>query len=105
MENSLLAGLSCRDNIHLVIGTNPLAASRCAQSLAAGARPILIAPASSELHYGLQGKIDDGSVKWLQKAFEQEDLFRLGREDVDHVVDLVFVTSGPKDPMSTSIQL
>ncbi|KAJ3472799.1 hypothetical protein NLG97_g10709 [Lecanicillium saksenae] len=61
--NVLLAGLKCRGNVHLVVGTNPLAAARCAQSLAAGARPILVAPAASDLHYGLQAKIDDGSVE------------------------------------------
>lgn len=94
MANSLLAGLSCKDNVHLVIGTNPLAASRCAQSLSAGALPILIAPEGSELHYGLQGKIDSGSVKWVKKEFEQDDLFRLGRDEVDRVVDAVFVTGG-----------
>ncbi|KAL7930452.1 tetrapyrrole methylase [Trichoderma chlorosporum] len=93
-SNSLLAGLNCTGNIHLVIGTNPLAAARCAQSLGAGAHPIVIAPETAELHYGLQQKIDDGSVKWVRAAFEDEHLFRLGREEVGRVVDAVFVTAG-----------
>lgn len=97
---SLIAGLNCRENIHLVVGTNPLASSRCTQSLSAGARPILIAPGDAELHYSLQRRIDDGEVKWERKAFEDADLFRLGREEVGSVVDAVFVTSGPRDSQS-----
>ncbi|KAH6900787.1 tetrapyrrole methylase [Thelonectria olida] len=100
---SLLAALNCRDNIHLVIGTNPLAATRCTQSLNAGAHPILIAPDGAELHYSLQKRIDDGHVKWLKKAFEDEDLLRLGRDEVASVVDAVFVTSGSRDPLSLHI--
>ena len=99
--NSLLAGLNCRDNIHLILGTNPLAAARCTQSLSAGAHPIVIAPAASEIHYGLQSKLDDGSVKWEQKTFEDGDLFRLGRAEVDGVVDAVFVASS--SPNTTHI--
>ncbi|KAH0491661.1 hypothetical protein TgHK011_003082 [Trichoderma gracile] len=92
--NSMLAGLNCTDNIHLVVGTNPLAAARCVQSLAAGAHPIVVAPETAELHYGLQRRIDDGSVKWVREAFADEHLFRLGREEVGGVVDAVFVTAG-----------
>lgn len=92
--NSMLAGLNCTDNVHLVIGTNPLAAARCAQSLAAGAHPVVVAPETAELHYGLQRRIDDGSVKWVREAFADEHLFRLGREEVGGVVDAVFVTAG-----------
>ncbi|KAF4979966.1 hypothetical protein FZEAL_3920, partial [Fusarium zealandicum] len=99
----LLAALNCRDSVHLVVGTNPLAATRCGQSLNAGARPILIAPGGSELHYALQKKIDEGLVQWHQKPFEDADLLRLGREEVDGVVDAVFVTSAPRDPMSLHI--
>ncbi|UNI13780.1 Uroporphyrinogen-III C-methyltransferase [Purpureocillium takamizusanense] len=103
INNCMLAGLVCRDNIHLIIGTNPLAASRCNQSLAAGAIPILIAPETADLHYGLQAKIDDKSLRWEKKAFEDDDLFRLGRQDVGRVVDAVFVTGGPRDPLSEHI--
>ncbi|OAA60688.1 Uroporphyrin-III C-methyltransferase [Cordyceps fumosorosea ARSEF 2679] len=98
-SNVLLAGLCCRDNVHLVVGTNPLAAARCAQSLAAGARPILVAPATAaeDMHYNLQAKIDDGSVKWERKPLEDADLFRLGRDEVDNVVDAVFITTGNRE--------
>lgn len=101
-SNVLLAGLRCAGHVHLVLGTNPLAAARCAQSLAAGAKPVLVAPeeVASQLHYGLQGKLDDGSVRWEKKAFEDEDLFRLGREEVGGVVDAVFVTMGAREESS-----
>ncbi|KAL6796916.1 tetrapyrrole methylase [Trichoderma sp. SZMC 28012] len=103
-SNTLLAGLNCTGNIHLVIGTNPLAAARCAQSLGAGAHPILIAPETVELHYGLQQKIDDGSVKWVREEFEDDHLFRLGREEVGRVVDAVFVTAGAsRDELASHI--
>ncbi|TQW00656.1 siroheme synthase [Cordyceps javanica] len=95
--NVLLAGLNCRGSVHIVAGTNPLAAARCTQSLAAGAHPILVAPAATDLHYGLQAKIDDGSVKWEQKTLEDADLFRLGRDEVGGVVDAVFVTTGTRE--------
>lgn len=101
-HNSLLAGLNCTNNIHLIIGTNPLASTRCTQSLSAGASPILIAPATADLHYNLQSKIDAGLIKWHQTPFEDGHLFTLGREEVNHTVDAVFVTS-PRDVLATHI--
>ncbi|KAK0387768.1 hypothetical protein NLU13_4013 [Sarocladium strictum] len=103
---SLLAGLNCIGNTHLIIGCNPLAAARCTQSLAAGAHPILLAPDNGEadqLHYALRSKVDDGSVRWEKKIFEDDDLFKLGREEVGGVVDAVFVTSGCRDPIASHI--
>jgi uroporphyrin-III C-methyltransferase len=97
---SMLAALNCRGNVHLIIGTNPLAATRCGQSLGAGATPMLIAPETSELHYGLARRIDAGEVAWHKKVFHDDDLFTLGREEVGRTVDAVFVTSGPRDPLS-----
>ncbi|KAL6697533.1 tetrapyrrole methylase [Trichoderma pleuroticola] len=103
-SNTLLAGLNCTGNVHLVIGTNPLAAARCAQSLGAGAHPIVVAPETAEVHYGLQQKIDDGSVKWVREEFEDDHLFRLGREEVGRVVDAVFVTAGAsRDELASHI--
>lgn len=98
--SSLLAALSCQGNIHLIIGAQSLSSARCIQSLNAGARPILLAPSDATLHPALQRKIDDGVVMWERKVFEDEDLFRLGREEVNRVVDAVFVTTGPRDPIS-----
>ncbi|KAF6811655.1 siroheme synthase [Colletotrichum musicola] len=100
---SLLAALNCKGNTHLIIGTNPLAAARCTQSLAAGANPILIAPETPDLHYGLQKRIDAGEVAWHRKPFQDEDLLSLGREEVGNVVDAVFVTSGSRDPQAAHI--
>jgi uroporphyrin-III C-methyltransferase len=105
IPTSLLTALNCRGNIHLVIGTNPLAATRCGQSLGSGAQPILIAPEGAELHYALQKKIDDGSVQWHKKQFEDSDLLSLGREEVDRVVDAVFVTSAARDPQSKLLRI
>ncbi|KAI0125364.1 tetrapyrrole methylase [Xylariales sp. AK1849] len=100
---SLLTATDVRFNIHLIIGSNPLAASRCSQSLSVGALPILLAPETAELHYALQKHVDAGDVKWVQKAFEDDDVLTLGREEIGHVVDAVFVTSGPRDPLSAHI--
>lgn len=100
---SLLAALNCSGNVHLILGTNPLAATRCGQSLSAGAKPILIAPDTSELHYGLARRIEAGEVTWHKKAFEERDLFTLGRDDIDNVVDAVFITSGSRDAMTAQI--
>lgn len=97
---SMLTAINARSHVHLIIGSNPLAASRCGQSLAAGASPILLAPGTAELHYALQRRVDDGEVRRLEKEFEEEDLFTLGREEVGRVVDAVFVTTGPRDPLS-----
>ncbi|KAH8201848.1 hypothetical protein TruAng_004022 [Truncatella angustata] len=100
---SLLTATDVRSHVHLIIGSNPLAAGRCSQSLSVGATPILLAPESAELHYALRKRVDDGQVEWIKKSFEDTDLLSLGREEVGHVVDTVFVTSGPRDPQSAHI--
>ncbi|KAH9895349.1 uroporphyrin-III C-methyltransferase [Xylariomycetidae sp. FL2044] len=100
---SLLTATDARSHIHLVIGTNPLAGARCTLSLNAGASPILIAPETAEIHYALQKRIDEKEVRWLKEKFREEHLFSLGREEIGHVVDAVFVTSGARDPLSTHI--
>lgn len=96
---SLLTAQHCTGHVHLILGANPLAASRAASSLAAGAKPILIAPvppsssSPAELHYSLAALIASGRLAHLPRAFEAGDLFALGRPEVDGVVDAVFVTS------------
>ena len=97
---SLLTAIDSTSHIHLIVGSNPLAAARCAKSLEVGARPLLIAPETAELHYALQKRIESGEVEWLKKAFDNEDILRRGRAEVNGVVDAVFVTSGPRDPLS-----
>ncbi|KAH8588632.1 tetrapyrrole methylase [Bisporella sp. PMI_857] len=100
---SLLTAIDSTSHVHLIVGSNPLAAARCAKSLEVGAKPILIAVASAELHYTLQKRIEAGEVEWQKKLFEDDDLLRLGREDVNGVVDAVFVTLGSRDPLSAHI--
>lgn len=96
-HTSLLTAVDSRDHIHLILGTNSLAATRTAQSLAAGAKPILIAPPPPQdtppLHYSLQQHIDAGSLTWLPRPFADDDILTLGRASVDRVVDAVFLTS------------
>ncbi|KAI3316481.1 uroporphyrin-III C-methyltransferase [Xylariaceae sp. AK1471] len=96
-HTALLTATNAESHVHLVVGSNSLAAARCGQSLAAGASPVLIAPETAELHYALQKRIDDGQVKWVKDVFRDSHPFTLGREDVDHVVDAVFVTSSSRD--------
>ena len=96
MAPPFLTAHDATDHVHLVVGSNPLANARCAKILEVGAKPIVLAPEGSWIHYGLQKKIDEGSVRYLKKDFADEDLRSLGRDEVDHVVDAVFVML-PKD--------
>lgn len=100
---SLLTAIDSTSHIHLIVGSNPLAAARCAKSLEVGAIPRLIAPETAELHYALQKRIDNGEVQWLKKSFQDQDVMQLGREEISGVVDAVFVTLGPRDPLSAHI--
>lgn len=101
---SMLTATDARSHVHLIVGSNPLAAARCGQSLSAGASPILLAPETTELHYTLQKRVDDGEVKWMKEDFRDDHLLTLGREEIGHVVDAVFVTSGPREPLSTNFR-
>lgn len=95
-HTSLLTASDCCGHVHLIIGSNSLAGKRCEQSLATGATPILIAPdtpSSAPLHYGLAKLVEAKSITWLRQNFTRELLTTLGREDVDHVVDAVFITT------------
>jgi uroporphyrin-III C-methyltransferase len=96
MAPALLTAVDATSHVHLIVGSNPLASARCSRSVEVGAKPILIAPAESTLHYSLQKRIDDGEVHWVQRSFKEDDLTSLGRGEVDGVVDAVFVTAGGK---------
>lgn len=100
MPSPILTALDSEGHVHLVIGSNPLASTRCAKSLEAGARPIVIAPPDAAIHYVLANRIEDGEIKWLKRSFEDTDVSNLGRREVDNVVDAVFVTSGGKGTLS-----
>lgn len=103
MPPHLLTAVDSTSHIHLIIGSNPLAGARCSRSLEVGAKPILLAPETASLHYGLAKRIEENTVEWLKRDFDENDLTTLGREETDRVVDAVFVTSGGKSALSTRI--
>lgn len=103
MSPTLLTSIDCTRHIHLVIGSNPLAGARCSKSVQVGANVKLIAPENEPLHYGLLKRIEEKDVDWIKRPFQDNDLETLGREEVDHVVDAVFVTLGSRNPLSTHI--
>ncbi|KAK4457905.1 Uroporphyrinogen-III C-methyltransferase, partial [Cladorrhinum samala] len=94
-HTSLLTAQHSVGHVHLIIGSNPLAASRATNSLAAGAKPILIAPTveNQTIHYNLAAHIASGALTHLSRPFQNDDLFTLGREEVSGVVDAVFITA------------
>ncbi|KAI9858763.1 MAG: hypothetical protein M1824_004183 [Vezdaea acicularis] len=103
MTQALLTAVNSTSHVHLIVGSNPLAAARCNRSIEVGAKPKVIAPADATVHYGLQKRIDEGEVEWVKKTFEEFDLKTLGRDEVDNVVDAVFVTLGSRSPMGVHI--
>ena len=100
MTPALLTAHDATDHVHLIVGSNPLASARCSKSLEVGAKPIVIAPYGTPVHYALQKRVDDGLVRFIEKEVEDADLQRLGRDEVDKVVDAVFVTLGNGHPLS-----
>ncbi|CBF76808.1 hypothetical protein AN4774.2 [Aspergillus nidulans FGSC A4] len=99
----LLASINAESQVHLIVGANPLAAARCTKSVQAGAKPVVISPDPGSLQYTLAAHFENGNAKWVQREFEDADLTTLGREEVDHVVDMVFVTLGGNHPLSSHI--
>ncbi|EED13864.1 siroheme synthase, putative [Talaromyces stipitatus ATCC 10500] len=99
----MLIAINATSQIHLIIGTNSLAAARCTKSLQSGARPILIAPETEDVHFSLKDCIEQGQLQWIKREFQDEDLKTLGREEVDRVVDVVFVTLGGGNSISEHI--
>lgn len=100
MAPALLTAVDCASQIHLIVGSNPLAGARCTRSLEVGAKPIVIAPEDATVHYSLMKRIEEGEVKWVKRHFQEDDLTTLGRTEVDGVVDAVFVTVGGKQSQS-----
>lgn len=92
----LLTSIDCVGQVHLVVGGNSLAAARIAKALDSGAIVKLISPPRDEEEGGLPStllkRVQDGQVEWIRREFVKEDLTTLGREEVDRVVDRVFVT-------------
>jgi len=100
---ALLTAQSCVDHVHLILGSGPLAASRCFKSLQVGGRPVIVSAETADLHFNLAAAIEHGKVRHIQREFEEEDLRTLGREEVDGYVDAVFVTLPAKDPQTIRI--
>ncbi|KAF2805251.1 siroheme synthase [Mytilinidion resinicola] len=103
MASALLTAVDSTSHIHLIVGSNPLAGARCTRSIEVGAKPVLVAPEDASLHYGLIKRIEEGEAEWMKRAFRDNDLTTLGRDEVDRVVDAVFVTLGGKNPLSAHI--
>lgn len=95
-HTSLLTATDCRSHVHLIIGSNSLAGKRCEQSIATGAKPILVAPEpppTQPLHYGLAKLVESGQVEWQRTPFTEEFALSRGRDEIGNVVDAVFVTT------------
>lgn len=95
-HTSLLTATDCRSHVHLIIGSNSLAGKRCEQSIATGAKPILIAPEpppTQPLHYGLANLIESGHVEWERRPFTEDLALTRGRHEIGNVVDAVFVAT------------
>ncbi|CAI7671856.1 unnamed protein product [Penicillium bialowiezense] len=99
----LMAAWNTDSQVHLIVGSNSLAGARCAKSIEVGAKPIILAPETADMHFTLSEHIARGSAQWIGHEFQDADLTALGREEVDHVVDLVFVTLGASNPLSAHI--
>ncbi|RCI11993.1 hypothetical protein L249_0842 [Ophiocordyceps polyrhachis-furcata BCC 54312] len=103
-SSSLLASLSCKDNVHVIIGNDGVAKTRCRQSASAGAHPILVSDLPPD-DYDDDGDDGVGEVageksrrrRWKPaRDFTPDMLFSLGRHEVNHTVDAVFI-SLPRD--------
>jgi uroporphyrin-III C-methyltransferase len=99
---ALLTAVDSINHVHLIVGSNPLAGARCNRALEVGAVPKIIAPEDAQIHYGLAKKIEEGKVEWIKREFQDADLTSLGRDEVDNVVDAVFVTTAGKGALSKS---
>lgn len=100
MPTPILTAHEAAGHVHLIVGSNSLASARCNRSVDAGARAIVVAAADAEIHYALQKKIEDGQVEWIRGRFDDQILRNRGRDEVDNIVDAVFVTLGGKNSLS-----
>lgn len=100
---ALLTAHDSTGHVHLIVGSGPLAASRCTRSLQVGATPVVVAPPGSELHFTLASSVEEGAVRLVQETFEERHLSTLGREEIDGFVDAVFVTTPSTDALGATI--
>ncbi|KAI9733306.1 MAG: hypothetical protein M1834_003390 [Cirrosporium novae-zelandiae] len=99
----MLTALDATSHVHLIVGSNALAASRCVKSIGFGAIPIVITGEYLQLHHTLTEKAEDGKILLVKRDFHDSDLSKLGRKETDHVVDAVFLTIERSDPLSAHI--
>ncbi|KAI4266564.1 MAG: hypothetical protein L6R35_006932 [Caloplaca aegaea] len=105
MPPLLLTAHDSVGHIHLIVGSNSIANARSVKSIEVGAKPIIVAPPRAEIHYALMDQIEGGQVKWIKKNFEDDDLTNLGRDELENVVDAVFVTMGGKESLDGPLQI
>ena len=103
MTTKLLTAVDSTSHVHLIVGSNSIAGSRCTKSLEVGATPIVVTPDNGDIHYGLAKRIEENKVQWIQREITEDDLKTLGRAEVDGYVDAVFVTTGGRTPMAVKI--
>ena len=103
MTTKLLTAVDSTSHVHLIVGSNSIAGSRCTKSLEVGAIPIVVTPDNGDIHYGLAKRIEENKVQWIQREITEDDLKTLGRAEVDGYVDAVFVTTGGRTPMAVKI--
>jgi uroporphyrin-III C-methyltransferase len=103
MTTKLLTAVDSTSHVHLIVGSNSIAGSRCTKSLEVGATPIVVTPDNGDIHYGLAKRIEENKVQWIHREITEDDLKTLGRAEVDGYVDAVFVTTGGRTQMATNI--
>lgn len=98
MPVPLLTSIDCTQHVHLIVGDNGIAAKRVTRSLEAGATCLLVTPTDIEqLHFDLKNLVERKLIRHVQREFQEEDLKTFGRQEVDGVVDMVFVTLSPQN--------
>lgn len=102
MPPGLLTSADSTGHIHLVIGANSLAGSRCSKSLAVGAQVKLLTLDEEILSPNVSRLIANGEIEQISLPFSRCAATTLGRPEVDGIVDAVFVTTGGANPFSMS---
>jgi uroporphyrin-III C-methyltransferase len=100
MPVPLLTSVDCTQQVHLIVGDNGIAAERVTRSLEAGATCVLITP-TEQLHFDLKSLIEGKKITHVQREIQEDDLKTFGREEVEGVVDMIFVTLSPQDKTGT----
>lgn len=100
---ALLTAQDCSEHVHLIVGSGPLAASRCTKSIQVGAHPIILTPDDTVCHYTIEQYVSQGLVQQVAEQFKEAHLSTLGSAEVDGFVDAVFVTTPSSDPIGAHI--